>query len=492
MKRKIIVWGIALGFLVIGFVLLNTLPYSKLPVFKETETILKIDWNENLNVTENSKRIVNLFNEIERSGLHTYISETGEQDFLLQKEQVQTFSEAIIYVEAKSPSKLEKIKRSISDKLISYPTVAYSFNPPKTIFDFLFGSKQAELTAQVFSRTSLQVPPENRLHEVETNLKEHFSTIILNQTSSIIIQQDRLALYNIDYFTVVAELKAAFDQNFIDNLKASERFIPIKINYEQTQLEDKLTSLFITNNEGNTIAVKNLITIQPTSHYKTIYADKTGEFLKFDTESDSSSSIEIINSTQENFKNNTEYGVRFTGSWFEFENLGNELIFVLIIAILLLYFIMAAQFESLKQPLIILMELPIALGGSLTLLWFFSGSINVMSFIGIVVMSGIIINDSIIKIHTINLLRKQGYTPEKAVLEGGKLRLKPIVMTSLTTILALVPFLFISGLGADLQKPLALVVIGGLALGTFISLYFLPLFYLSLENNKSIRTLHPH
>jgi multidrug efflux pump subunit AcrB len=145
---------------------------------------------------------------------------------------------------------------------------------------------------------------------------------------------------------------------------------------------------------------------------------------------------------------------------------------------------MAAQFESLKQPLIILMELPIALGGSLTLLWFFSGSINVMSFIGIVVMSGIIINDSIIKIHTINLLRKQGYTPEKAVLEGGKLRLKPIVMTSLTTILALVPFLFISGLGADLQKPLALVVIGGLALGTFISLYFLPLFYLSLENKK--------
>ncbi len=485
-KRKFIVWGIALGFFVIGIVLLNILPYSKLPDFKETETILKIDWNENINVSENSNRIINLFNEIENSSLHTYISETGEQDFLLQKEQVQTFSEAIVYIEVKSTSDLEKIKKSITEKLVSYPTAVFSFNPPKTIFDFLFGSNQAELTAQVFSRKSLQAPPENRLHEIQENLHSIFSPIVLNKTSSIVIQQEKLALYNIDYFTLVAELKATFDQNFIDNLKASERFIPIKINYEQTRLEEKLNSLFITNNEGNTIAINNLITIQPTSNYKTIYADKTGEFLKFDAESDSYSAIEIINRTQENFKNNPDYGVRFTGSWFEFENLGKELIFVLIIAILLLYFIMAAQFESLKQPLIILMELPIGLGGALSLLWLFGGTINVMSFIGLVVMSGIIINDSIIKIHTINLLRKEGYNAKDAVLKGGELRLKPIVMTSLTTILALTPFLFISGLGADLQKPLALVVIGGLSLGTFISLYFLPLIYLLLDTKRSL------
>jgi len=489
-KRKFIVWGIASGFLVIGIVLLNTMPYSKLPDFKETEAILKIDWNENITVHENSNRIVTIFNEIldptpyplEKTERRlTYIAETGEQDFLLQKEQVQTFSEAIIYIEAKSISELENIKSAISDKLKSYPSAVFSFNPPKTIFDFLFGSKQAQLTAQVFSRTSLQVPSENRLHEIQANLNQNFSPIILNQTSSIVIQQDKLALYNIDYFTLVAELKAAFDQNFIDNLKASERFIPIKINYEQTQLEEKLSSLFITNNEGNTIAINNLITIQPTSHYKTIYADKTGEFLKFDAESDSYSAIEIINRTQGNFKNNPDYGVRFTGKWFEFENLGNELIFVLIIAILLLYFIMAAQFESLKQPLIILVELPIGLGGALSLLWLFGGTINVMSFIGLVVMSGIIINDSIIKIHTINLLRKEGNSAKEAVLKGGKLRLKPIVMTSLTTILALSPFLFIHGLGADLQRPLAIIVIGGLSLGTFISLYFLPFFYLLLE-----------
>jgi multidrug efflux pump subunit AcrB len=100
-----------------------------------------------------------------------------------------------------------------------------------------------------------------------------------------------------------------------------------------------------------------------------------------------------------------------------------------------------------------------------------------MSIIGIVVMSGIVINDSIIKLHTINLLIKQGKSIELSIKEAGKLRLKPIIMTSITTILALLPFLFINGLGAELQLPLALTVIGGMLIGTFISLYFVPLIY---------------
>ena len=157
---------------------------------------------------------------------------------------------------------------------------------------------------------------------------------------------------------------------------------------------------------------------------------------------------------------------------------------VITVSLLLLYLIMAAQFESFWQPLIIILEVPIDIGGALLLLWLFGGTINLMSMIGIVVMSGIIINDSILKIHTINLLRKEGKPLEEAVKEGSKLRLKPIVMTSLTTILALVPFLFIDGLGSLLQRPLALTVIGGMLIGTFISLYLIPLLYMQFAKLK--------
>jgi multidrug efflux pump subunit AcrB len=145
---------------------------------------------------------------------------------------------------------------------------------------------------------------------------------------------------------------------------------------------------------------------------------------------------------------------------------------------------LAAQFESLVQPLILLLEVPIDIAGALLLLWLFGGTLNLMSMIGLVVMSGIIINDSILKIDTINHLRKDGMPLLEAICEGGHRRLKPIIMTSITTILALVPVLWSGSMGSELQRPLALTVIGGMTLGTIVSLYFIPLCYYYLYRKE--------
>ncbi|MCK5820569.1 MAG: efflux RND transporter permease subunit, partial [Bacteroidales bacterium] len=177
----------------------------------------------------------------------------------------------------------------------------------------------------------------------------------------------------------------------------------------------------------------------------------------------------------------------FTGRYFSQKAMMNELMLVLLISILLLYFILAAQFESFVQPLIVLIELPIDIAGAMFMLWIFGESLNLMSAIGIIVMSGIIINDSILKIDTINRARWSGMDTLSAIKLGGERRLKPIIMTSLTTILALAPFLFFTGLGAELQKPLALAVIGGMTVGTFVSLYFIPLAYWAVYREKGKR-----
>ena len=238
--------------------------------------------------------------------------------------------------------------------------------------------------------------------------------------------------------------------------------------------------MFVKNTNEVNIPVKNLIKVNNIEQYKSIKANRNGEYLGYKI--NVSDNIESdINRIQNQFKSSKDFNVRFSGSWLELKALNSQLIIVVIVALLLLYFIMAAQFESLWQPLIILLEIPIDIGGALLLLWLFGGTINVMAAIGIVVMSGVIINDSILKIHTINMLRKKGLSVNEAIKKGGKLRLKPILMTSLTTILALTPFLFIDGLGAELQKPLALTVIGGMLIGTFISLYFIPLVYAALS-----------
>ncbi|MCD6566649.1 MAG: efflux RND transporter permease subunit [Bacteroidales bacterium] len=127
-------------------------------------------------------------------------------------------------------------------------------------------------------------------------------------------------------------------------------------------------------------------------------------------------------------------------------------------------------------PFVVLLEIPIDIAGCMLLLLMFGATINIMSLIGMIVMTGIIINDSILKVDTINHLRP-GLPLREAIRVGGIRRLKPILMTTITTILALKPFLFGSGLDVALQRPLALTVIGGLALGTLVSLYFIPVAY---------------
>src|SRR5690606_24580939 len=115
---------------------------------------------------------------------------------------------------------------------------------------------------------------------------------------------------------------------------------------------------------------------------------------------------------------------------FDNQKLVREMSIVLIVSVLLLYFILAAQFESLVQPLFILVELPVAMSGALLFLYLGNNSLNLMSMIGIIVMSGLIINDSILKIDAINQLRNQGYPLMQAIFEGGHRRLRSIVMIS--------------------------------------------------------------
>jgi multidrug efflux pump subunit AcrB len=483
-KRKIIVFSISIISILLAVIFFLTMPYSQLPNTNQNEVILSVDWNENINVDENQNRIQTLF-ENEKT-LKTVFSKVGEQQFLLERDNSKSFSEASIYLQTKTVNEIENLKKELQIKFLKrYPNATISLDAPKNIFQYLFGNEKEELVAQISSRGSLEVPTENKVQDIQELLNGYSnSEIPLKQTAFIEVLHENVLLYDVSYDDLVNELKTTFNQNFIDNLKTAQKFIPIKLNYENEAFDKMISELFVKNKNKELIAVRNLIRIYPSNQYKSITANRAGEYLAFniETQKKPEKKIEEIQSI---FQNQSNFNVNFSGSFFDVQELGNQLLVVILVAVLLLYFIMAAQFESLWQPIIILLEIPIDIGGALLLLWLFGGTINVMAAIGIVVMSGVIINDSILKLHTINMLRKEGKTIEEAIKLGGKLRLKPILMTSLTTILALLPFLFMDGLGAKLQRPLALTVIGGMIIGTFISLYFIPLMYSLLSKKES-------
>ena len=155
----------------------------------------------------------------------------------------------------------------------------------------------------------------------------------------------------------------------------------------------------------------------------------------------------------------------------------NDLILMLVLAVVLMYMIMVAQFQSLLSPFIIMFTIPLAFTGGLLALFFTGSEVSVIAMIGFVMLAGIIVNNGIVLVDYINQLRDSGMDRREAIMEAGRTRLRPIVMTALTTIMGLSIMVFSQGMGADMTRPLALVTIGGLIYGTFLTLYVVPCIY---------------
>ena len=201
---------------------------------------------------------------------------------------------------------------------------------------------------------------------------------------------------------------------------------------------------------------------------KSITAGRNGEYIPYKFYGVENAE-KLMTQVKETSSETGDWDIAFSGSFFSNQKMLDELVVILFISLLLMYFILAAQFESFMQPLLVLMEIPIDVAFALVLLWVCGHTLNLMSAIGLIVTCGIVINDSILKLDAINELRKEGVPLLEAIHEAGRRRLRPIIMTSLTTIFAMVPLLFSFDLGSELQKPLSIAMIGTMTIGTLVS-----------------------
>jgi hydrophobic/amphiphilic exporter-1 (mainly G- bacteria), HAE1 family len=158
--------------------------------------------------------------------------------------------------------------------------------------------------------------------------------------------------------------------------------------------------------------------------------------------------------------------------------------FVLVLAIFLVYLVMASQFESLIHPFVILLTIPLAITGAVWALWLTGTTVNVVAYIGLIMLAGIVVNQSIVLIDAVNQARERGLPKHEAIVEAGRLRLRPILITKLTTILGLLPMALGIGEGAEVRAPMAITVIGGVLLTTFLTLLVIPVVYSVLDRKK--------
>ncbi len=170
----------------------------------------------------------------------------------------------------------------------------------------------------------------------------------------------------------------------------------------------------------------------------------------------------------------------------EMEASFTSLRFVLILAIFLVYLVMASQFESLVHPFVILLTIPLALIGAVWALWITGTTVNVVAYIGLIMLAGIVVNQSIVLIDAVNQSRARGLSKHDAIIEAGRLRLRPILITKLTTILGLMPMALGLGEGAEVRAPMAITVIGGVLLTTFLTLLVIPVVYSVMDRKKFV------
>jgi HAE1 family hydrophobic/amphiphilic exporter-1 len=172
-----------------------------------------------------------------------------------------------------------------------------------------------------------------------------------------------------------------------------------------------------------------------------------------------------------------DFRVRIGGQQREMTTSFNSMILAIALAIFLVYLVMASQFESLVQPFIIMFTIPFALIGVAFTLIVTGTPVSVIVLIGLIMLAGIVVNNAIVLIDYINQLRKSGMAKREAIKRAGQVRLRPILMTTITTVLGLLPMALGLGEGAELRTPMAVTVIGGLLIGTLLTLVVIPTVY---------------
>ncbi len=495
LRHRAVAWGILL-FSSVGLVFCFIgMQKTRLPEMTQTDAIMKIDWNEHISVENNTLRVKELEKLLSgRADQMTAL--VGSQQFILEHSGDMGISEAAVYLNCENESILKELQVELRTMMENkYPEAVYSFEPSGNIFDMVFAGNEAPLTARLRPVNSGEVevnPLRGVLSEIRRKLPEVSVPEPSVKTDALFVADpELLALYDVGYEELVSVLKNSLNENRLFNIVQGNASIPVVTGSNARGLAEVLQGKFIEKRDGNgevsRIPVSELMRQTFVEDLKTLTAGAEGDYYPLALNVESKDVKPVMSEISEIVKANGDFEVGYSGSWFSNNKMIKEMIVIMLVAIILLYLIMASQFESLVQPLIILSEIVVDIFVALIVLWALGVSINLMSLIGLVVITGIVINDSILKIDTINRRRKVGESLERAIMDASSLRVKAILMTSLTTILAVCPFLSRGSMGDDLQYPMSLVIIAGMTVGTLVSLFVVPTLYYSVNNGRKTK-----
>lgn len=279
------------------------------------------------------------------------------------------------------------------------------------------------------------------------------------------------------------------------NRKGKQYFVIGQVERPERNEPANLTSLYVRNNAGNLVQLDNLIRMEENSSPPTLYHYNRYKSATVSASLAEGRSLgEGIEEMQKIAKEvlDDSFHTDLAGSSRDFAESSSNIAFALVLALVLIYLILAAQFESFRDPFTIMLTVPLAIAGAMLSLWIFGMTLNIFSEIGMIMLIGLVTKNGILIVEFANQKRKKGLDKSEAVFEAAAARLRPILMTSLATIFGALPIALALGSGAQSRTPLGIVVVGGLLFSLVLTLFVIPVMYVMISSNRSKKTIDIH
>ena len=303
------------------------------------------------------------------------------------------------------------------------------------------------------------------------------------------MQRDKIADLGLDVRDVTDVIKTAVAGSRAGEFRVAGNAYDILVQLADAEHRsiDEILDLTVRTPGGEQVALRNLVTIDSGRGPVIIERKDQQRLISIHAniaERDLGSVAADIRQQLQTIARPIGYDLLIAGNYEEQEKAFNELLIALALAVLLVYMVLASQYESLRAPLVVMLSVPVAAVGVVTTLYLTNTTMNLQSAIGCIMLCGIVVNNAILLVDQTGRLRQEGLLIHDALLEAGRLRLRPILMTTLTTMLALLPLAFGIGEGADAQAPLARAVLGGLFASTLITLVLIPAVYSLMHRER--------
>ncbi len=508
LTRRVLVIALIIVLLTIGGWFFSRLGTEFVPILQEGDLQVLAHMNPNISLEKVKEITMDLEKEIIKSPeVRLALSDVGYGEV---SPHVHQTNYACITVGLKPMKEWtrgktrEALENEIRDRIKGYPGITVEISLPiKHEIDHMITGASGQVVAKLFG-PDLEVL-KGKAVEIEDALKDVkgatdvFTDPIAGQTQlNIELDLQELSRHGLDKLSVQQTIHDAIGGEILGEVFEGDKRFGIFVRYDQNYRNsiESTNNLLIRKPDGTTILLSDLLknTIEPRTGIRQIIRENSHRLLPVRcnvTGRDPGSFVEEAKGLiAERVVLPPEYAIVWGGQ-FELQQAANRRLSIVIpLTLLGVLLMLYGLFNSLKNVLLVMLNIPLALVGGIIALSFFGGVLSIPSSIGFIALFGIALTDGLVLISRFEFLRKKGMALKEAVIEGSLSKLRPVLMTTITTAFGLLPLIVSSGIGSEIQRPLAVVVVGGLVSSTLLTLIVLPSLYLSFSrrNEKEVRS----